>query len=230
MNLRGSVAKLQKFRAGFYLKIAERFNGNALIRDTWTLMAHDLEQQEASLRALPIQFWARLDTEEKALLEVVSDSLKVRDRASVGTMSLQSCFGRTLDLEEPLTLRIYAPLIRYLRADWSDRSLDLYVVIKAHLARLTRTIGPFSGDPALVERSVDLLEKFEQQVQQPAARLKPTMRSAARKIPVVRPRTARASHRSLPSRLKQRGLTKRAKGVRKPLVKNLKIARRRIRR
>ena len=81
MNLRGSVARLQKFGARFYLKVAERFSENALVRDTWMSMARDLEQQKASLRVLPASFWTRFTTEEEALLEAIRESLAVKNGA-----------------------------------------------------------------------------------------------------------------------------------------------------
>src|SRR5437667_189663 len=71
MNLWGPLARLQTKGAEFYLKLADRFSGSEVVRDTWTAMARDLADQAASFKALRPSFWKLLQKEEKTLLEAI---------------------------------------------------------------------------------------------------------------------------------------------------------------
>jgi len=227
MNLRGPLGKLQRGGAGFYSLLAQRFMENELIHDTWTAMATDLLQQQASLKAIRPAFWFHVKAEEKQILQAIQESLahtKVTSRNNHSVLTLHDCFERTLQLEEPLVIRVYAPLIRQLRLHWTDRALDFYVIVNAHVTRLAGLIAGFSGDPALIQRCGNLLNQFEMEAQrsetaEPSRRRSPKgQRASAR----------RAKGRKEPSRRRvaakpQRTLLKKAKTGAKHLVKVEKI-------
>ena len=71
--------------------------------------------------------------------------------------SLPAHLSVSLDLETPLILKFYAPLIRLLRSRETADALDFYIIVKAHVTRLMRIIQSFAGDPALIKRSSVLL-------------------------------------------------------------------------
>jgi hypothetical protein len=167
MGLSSALAKLQKNGMDLYVQMSQFFGENSVVRAGWIEMARDLEQQAAALKILPGSFWTHLKPDEatlKAALELCS-SENVR---SSGDRSLSGCFAAALGFEEPLILKTYVPLIRVLRTEsLTERGLDFYILVKAHVARLTRLIEPYSADPALVQRVHDLLETFEREVQRP---------------------------------------------------------------
>ncbi|MBN1568878.1 MAG: hypothetical protein JXA73_13600 [Acidobacteria bacterium] len=144
---------------------------------------------------------------------------------------LVSCFEHALRLEEPTILKVYAPLIRRLRENLTAPALDFYIVVKAHLARISRETKAFSGDPVLIERSDSLLQAFEKEVQEPHIEVQ----IHAGKKPQVRHMgpgkvTVKKVQKAVP---KARPLAKRAKILHsrtKPLVKKVSIQRRRARR
>lgn len=243
MNLWGPLKKLQKRCSSLYLLLAQRFSTNSLIRDSWATMAQDLDQQAASLRALRPSFWKQLKKQEKGLLTAIKQvsSQFEKDRLDhPSEWSLHDCLARTLDFEEPIILQIYAPLIYRLRTQWTERDLGFYVLVNAHVTRLTRLVQPFSGDPTLTQRSIDLLLRFEREVQrpqpEPAAKKKKAKKKARRSRQPARPALKRARKAAVRLRMlakRPRPLVKRAKVLAKrskPLVKNIKLARRRARR
>jgi hypothetical protein len=243
MNLRASLARVQNLGARFYLQLAKHFDQNTLIRDTWVGMADDFQNQVSSLKELRPLFWRQLQTEEKTLVSVTRDTadlLRVEIATPPSEWSLQACFTRTLGFEEPIIIKLYAPLLYRLRRVGTDHALDFYIMVNAHVIRLTRLIQLFSGDPALIERCSALFHGFERAAQGPPpepviARKKTRLKkSAARRHRLSPVKTA--SKRLLGTRKTvkpRRPLAKRSKVVAKrskPLVKNLNLRRRRARR
>jgi len=234
MSLKSVLAKVQKAGAQFYLKLAEAFVENQLIRDAWVAMSQDMELQAASLEALPTRFWVAFKKDEESLVTAVRNCIALEAIDKKDDRSLHACFVRTLNLEEPLILNAYVPLIRLLRTEWSDHALDFYVMVKSHVTRTSRIIQPFSVDPVLLQRVQSLQQGFEFEVQAPAIPVVLPARKKARKkkAPVARhaaaqrPRKAITATRSLSLRKRVQGLAKRSK----PIVRELEIARRRARR
>lgn len=238
MSLKGAFAKVQNAGAQFYLKLAQFFEENPLIRESWLAMSQDMEQQADSLVELPSRFWITFKKDEEALLDAVQKchTLEVLDKKD--DRSLHSCYVRTLNLEEPLILNAYVPLIRLLRIEWSDHALDFYVMVKSHVARISRLIQPFSVDSALLQRVQNLQQRFELEVQKPAIPIVLPGKKVARKRKGHARRQAvarkpqkviaatRTAKRALSLRKRVQHLSKRAK----PLVGKLEIARRRARR
>jgi hypothetical protein len=234
MSLKNAFAKVQKAGAQLYLKLAERFEDNPLIRESWGAMAQDMEQQTASLKALPTRFWVAFKKDEESLVNAIRNcfALEVIDKKD--DRSLHACFVRTLNLEEPLVLNAYVPLIRLLRTEWSGHALDFYVMVKSHVTRTSRIIQPFSVDPVLLQRVQSLQQRFEFEVQAPAipiilpARKKARKKKAqaARNAAAHKPRRAIAATRTLSLRKRVQRMAKRSK----PMVAKLDIARRRARR
>lgn len=167
-KLKASLLKLQKKQARTYFDISERFRENSLVCEKWRAIGTGLERQAEVLKALPLSFWKGLDGREaRSLLKAVEAA---RDSARAGILeqdSLRQCFINRLDFEEPVILGIYAPILRNLKANWTDRALDWYVLVRSHLTRLIQLIEPFCGDPALAHRCALLVERFDQALQQP---------------------------------------------------------------
>jgi hypothetical protein len=233
MTSLGALVKLQKRGAELYVQVAQFFRENNLIHDTWMSMAQDLERQEASLRDLPSSFWVRMKTDEESLLRSIQQCAVPRPGSPAWAgRSLNECFARTLDFEEPLILRAYVPLIRTLRTDWTGHALDFYIIVKAHVARLYRIIQPTSGDSLLIQRAANLLATFEREVQLPVS-VSPTTVSPLRRSETLHGRQAKSAkprHESAsplrPIRERKTRIAKRAKS----LVKKLELPRRRVRR
>jgi hypothetical protein len=237
MNLKGSLSRLQKASAGFYGNLAQLFDSNWLIRDTWINMAKDMEQQAASLENLPGSLWRKWKDEPGDLAEAIQSCCSTYKRIeSEENKSLQSCFASTLTLEEPLILRAYVPIIRYLRTGYSDQALEFYIMVKAHMARLSRLIQPFAGDPALLQRVANLREFFEHQVQAPV--IPPVRVKKGARRPAFSPRRRNGTKKTAVARtgakvrrvLPLGGRAKRASKRTKALVGKLDLARRRARR
>lgn len=236
MNLRGPVEKLHKSGLGFYTKLAERFSENALIRESWSAMARDLDEQTQSLRLLRPSFWKLLKKEEKTLLVAIAeiDVLPSSKTLDPQSWSLHTSFTRTLDFEEQV-VKVYAPLVYRLRAQ-SGRPLDFYVLVNAHLTRLSRLIQSFSGDPMLAQRSSDLVRRFEKEAQgpEPVPVMKRKVRRGTRVRAARRPALLRRSSRPAAVRKARPRLRTAIKRTAKPakrLVKNVKLSpRRRLRR
>ncbi len=167
MSLKGAFAKVQLTGGNYYLKLAQFFEENPLIRETWAAMAQDVEIQAASLEGLQPRFWKMLKSEEESLLATIRQEIPIKAIDKIEDRSLHSGFIHCLDFEEPLILRAYVPLIRLLRTEWSNRALDFYITVKSHVARISRMIQPFSIDPALIQRAQNLQQRFEFEVQSP---------------------------------------------------------------
>ncbi len=222
MSLAGALAKLQKKGVDLYIHISQFFSENSLIRASWVEMAGDLDRQAEGLKRLPGSFWNRLkaDPGTSAALELCANpdfGHKCDNRR------LSYCFSHTLDFEEPLILRAYVPLIRVLRTEWTDQALEFYIMVKAHLARLTRLIEPFADDPVLIQRANDLLRRFEHEVQEPAVPQAALSKHVAQKIAA-----ARSKKKAVGERTAAHGRSRHQRA--KAIVKKLEIPRRRARR
>ena len=229
-RLRSPLSKLEKAIARFYLQLQQRFEGNNLVSESWAAMGGDLQAQAESLKKLPSSFWQSLKKQEKKLVRATG--LILPEEASRPASSLQACLLQMLDIEEPMILKVYAPLIRRLRAEWTERALDFYVMVKAHIARLARVVQAYSGDPALSQRCAILFHDFEKEVQEPAA-IEIIPKKSARKRAIaarqVRKTVATRSSKVAVAKRHTRALDKLAKRA-KPLVKKIEIAKRRVRR
>ncbi len=233
MSLLGALAKLQKRGSELYLQASQFFSENNLIRETWIEMSRDMEQQTASLKGLPGSFWSRSKLDETTLDAALELCSAPQVHKPWENEALRHCFSRTLDFEEPLILRTYVPLIRVLRTEWTDHALDFYIIVKAHVARLTRIVEPFSGDPVLTQRATHLMETFEREVQVPAmaALLHTRAQAKAAAHPKVQPKEKQAHAHQASSSM--RPLSGRAKTLAKrpkTLVKKIELPRRRARR
>jgi hypothetical protein len=167
MNLQGSITELQDTIFQIYLQLEERFKENQIIRDLWTAMEHDVAQQKSSMNVLPPSFWHQLKEEMDGTIRAIAEGTKKQAVEIKEDHLLKSCLDHALSLEEPTILKIYVPIIRKLRENWTDRALDFYIMVKAHLARITRATQSFAGDPVVIQRANLLLQRFEKEVQEP---------------------------------------------------------------
>jgi hypothetical protein len=232
MSLQGSIADLQETLAKLYLELGQRFNDNPIIRDLWSAMAHDITLQKQSMILLPHSFWNKLKDQKDGFSGSFQEIMRQRFDKE-GDNSLQSCFEHSLLFEEPTISKIYIPIIRKLRENWTEQALDFYIMVKAHLARITRVTHSFAGNPMIIQRATLLLRHFEKEVQEPQVVAKP----ATRKGLVARPMPAKEKRQAKPKKKSPRkpapSLAKRAKSRRagaKPLVKKISLQRRRVRR
>jgi len=225
MSLKSSLARLQRRGARFYLELAEQFGGNSLIRESWQSMARDMEQQAESLQTIPTRFWLQLKDAEKTLEEAVQESQNPRSLDSSDGTSLHGCFDRTLRFEEPLTLRLYAPLIRRLRTESRGHALDFYIMVKAHIARLIRLVQPFSGDPLFTQNALRLLEAFEHEVQAPEAPAPPSPKKSVHRA-AARKQTRKSDLQTNAKASRAVGRAKKLARRAKPLVGKIEIRRR----
>jgi len=243
MSLQGFIGKLQNTCTRMYLDLAKSFVENVLFRETLVSLAHGKEEQAKCLKALPARYWGRHKKEEALFAAVKACLVQRTSPESETETSMQRTLSRVFDFEEPVILRVYAPLIRHLRTEWTDHTLDFYILTKAHVVRLARLAQSFSGNPVLIQRSMTLLEGFERAVQAPDLSLlqerrhvplkksakKPT---AAKSKPAGKKRTLRLAGRKKKHSPKTHPMGNRAKIISKPakrLLKKLSIARRRAR-
>ena len=230
MNLQGSITHLQDTVTKLYVELEHRFKENQLIRDLWSAMAHDISQQKRSMSLIPPSFWHRLKAEQDGLARAISES-KRQITESETDPSLRGCFERALSLAEPTILKIYVPVIRKLRGNWIDQALDFYIMVKAHLARITRVTQMFAGDPILIQRSNLLLQSFEKDVQEPQI-VPQSQAQKSHKARVKQEKHAAKPQKKKPSP-KPAQLAKHSKSHHsrtKPLVKKIKLAARRAHR
>ena len=228
MNLHGSIKELQNTIVQLYVKLEQRFSENHLISELWSAMAHDVSQQILSLNALPQSFWNELKKDRDGLSIEASESARHQSIDIEEDQSLGNCFDHALRIEEPTIMKVYAPLIRKLRENLTAPALDFYIMVKAHLARISRVTESFSGDPVVIQRSNSLLQAFEKEVQEPHIEIRIPKKKKAhaiqtihRKAPVKKPRKAAGKTRPIAKRAKI--LHSRAK----PLVKKVGLQRRR---
>jgi len=226
MNLQVSITEFQDTLARLYLELEHRFKENQLIRDLWSAMAHDVTQQKRSLSVIPPSFWHKLKKEHDGWSKAISESTQQQAAEKKEDQSLKACFERALLFEEPATLKIYVPIIRKLRENWTDQALDFYIMVKSHLARIARVTQSFAGDPIIVLRSNVLLQHFEKGVQAPHVEAE----RPARRTHGAHP--AQEKHAAKPKKLAQKAsaVAKHAQSHHsrtKPLVEKINLPRRR---
>jgi hypothetical protein len=232
MNLHGSINELQNAIVQLYHKLEQRFRENKIISDLWGAMANDIAQQISCLNALPPSFWSHIRNELSAFSEIINSDFhaQIRDKSSAG--SLKNCFEFSLHVEEPFMLKAYVPIIRCLRENKTNQSLEFYILVKAHLARITRATQAYSGDPIIIQRSNLLLQAFEKEVQEHQATINVKI-AAPNPIPVPKkvkqeakqPRTSakRAIAKSASHPLGKRSLS--PPGRAKPLADKVELRR-----
>ena len=217
MNLKGSLNKLLQMGSHHYDTLNQRFSANSLIKNEWAEMARDKNQQAECLGSLHPSFWKLLKEKDKETVEAFAATLDVvREKAKSGPSegSLQDWLGRTLDLEEPVLLKIYAPLIFRLRTDDSGQALGFYVMVNAQVTRLARLIRGFSGDPSLIQRCLSLQLEFEKAAQGPEPEIVPARKTGrSRKTRTAVSARKRASQRGRPK-------TQKAKVAKKAAAKS----------
>ena len=218
MGLHASLAKMLRAGSRFYQERADCFVHNPVIREAWLLLAHDMQQQARSLESLPPDFWREFHSSEREIISNIEKCSFIKARGyPCDTVPLQDSIVRTLSFEEPVILGIFAPLIRRLRLAWIERALDFYVMVKAHVARLTHLVRTYSSDPVLIQRGISLLGAFEQEVQKPAA-------SAAKKVEAARRTTKRKPAAQVSKRTGSVAARKAAKAVGPPLAGRMAAA------
>ena len=233
MNLQDAITGLQDTVIQLYLQLEKRFKENQIIHDLWTAMAHDVTQQKSSMSAFPPSFWHKLKEDMDGTLGEISESTMRQVVDNKGNQSLKSCLEHALSLEEPTILRIYVPIIRKLRDNWTDKALDFYIMVKAHLARITRVTQSFAGDPVIIQRANLLLQRFEKEVQEPQIVMEPPKLRKAHPVHAVQP--SREKHAAKPAKktVSKPALAKHAQSHHKrtkPLVEKINLPRRRVRR
>ncbi len=231
MNLFGPITELQNTVVKLYLKLEHRFKENGLIRDLWSAMAHDISQQINSLKALPPSFWNQLKKDQDGLLETIIKKAQQQVDEKTEDLALRNCFELALSLEEPTILKIYVPIIRSLRKNSTNPALDFYIMVKAHLARITRETESFSGDPIIIQRSNSLLQSFEKEIQEPQI----AIGLPDKKTMVSQHEREKEPEEKKPKKISKPAhpLAKRASmhhGRAKPLVKKVELQRRRAHR
>jgi hypothetical protein len=229
MSLQGFIGKLQNSCARMYLGLAKSFVENGLFRETLASLAQDKEEQAKCLKALPSKYWNRYK-KEKALFAAVKECMALLQKPeNEPDRSMQHILSRAFDFEEPIILGIYAPLIRDLRTEWKDHTLDFYILTKAHVVRLARIAQSFSGNPVIIQRSMTLQENFEKAVQAPDLSLLQENSQTRLKRTAKKPKAAQPTHK-VKHALKTRPLADRAKVIpkhAKPTLKKISLARRR---
>ncbi len=230
LTLRGTLSQLQRAVAKYYSQLQQRFESNYLISGMWAALGHDLQAQVESLGKLPHSFWLSVADHEKELMDAAG-SLPT-PHAETQDRSLQISLAQTIELEEPIILKVYAPLTRHLRRAWTEQALDFYVIVKAHIARVAQSVQLFSGDPALSQRCALLLQSFEKEVQEPLQIPKPRVKKRQKKA-VAASRKIRKSRRIYPrAAIKKESILSRVKAAKRPepMVRKIKLSRRRARR
>lgn len=224
MNLHGSITELQNRVVGLYLKFGQRFKENNVISELWSAMASDVSQQVKSLDGLPGSLWHELKQGDDEFSGVIKDT-KSRIPENTEDCSLRGGFEYALSIEEPIILKIYGPILRNLREHWSAQALDFYIVVKAHLTRITRVMQAYAGDPLILQRSSSLLQQFEKEVQAPAVAVAEPVRKKPAREKKSQPKSKRKSAPKHPLAVKH------ARSERsKPLVEKINLPRRRARR
>ena len=185
MSLYGSIKEVQNTIEGFYLKLGQRFNENKLIMKLWNQMAQDVSQQIQSLHELPKSFWTRLQKDQNGLMQTIKAEIKPQNHEIEKDISLSECIEKAIQSEEAVILKIYVPIIRNLRKNWTGQALDFYIMVKAHTVRIKRVAEAFSGDPIVMQHSALLFQGFEKEIQEPdieiIQKIKPSRKSRTAK-------------------------------------------------
>ena len=200
MNLSGPIAEHQNSLQRMYQKLADRFEENSIIQALWRDMSEDVSLQIQGLRALPSSFWNQLKKSPDIHLEAAVREYRPA-AASMETVSLRESFELVLQSAEPVLLKIYARIVRLLRGTpVTHQSLDFYILVKAHVARIVRGIESFAGDPVLIRRAQLLLYELEKEVQKPEPEVKVAVTATeARKASVAaaKPTSTKATPKTL---------------------------------
>ena len=192
MNPLGAIVEHQNSLLRFYRKLEERFEENGIIQSFWQDMAEDVALQIQSLKSLPSSLWNQLKTDADNSFESTIKTVKevYAPPADIADISLRDCFEISMQLAEPVVLKIYARVIRMLRKNPAVTALNFYILLKTHVTRLVRTTESFTGDPLLVRRAQLLLAGLEKEVKEPALEIKApalargVLQAKASKIPV----------------------------------------------
>ena len=171
MNLLAAIAEHQDSLLQLYLKLEQRFEENTTIHALWSDMAGDVSMQIQSLKSLPPSLW---DQFENAPDDGFVSAVKSVDfqPADVADISLRDCFEISLQMAEPVVLKIYARVVRLLRKNSTAPALNFYILVKSYVARLVRTAESFAGDPLLIRRAQLLRAELEKEVQEPDPEIK----------------------------------------------------------
>ena len=167
MSLYSSIKAIQKNIEKTYLIVEKRFSSNRAIQDLWSRMAMDVSRQIDSLQELPKSFWIRLKKDQEELLGTIKKEIRLQSFDDSEDLLLSDCIQKAIDSEEAIILKIYVPLIRNLRKNWSGQELNFYIMVKAHIVRFRTAAQSYSGDPEVLQRAVNLIERFEKEVQEP---------------------------------------------------------------
>ena len=164
MNLTDAIGVHQNSLLQLYRKLEKRFAENSVIRTLWHDMAGDISSQIQSLAALPPSLWnefknASDDDFESAIKNI---SLPLPDLTDI---SLRDGFEISLQLTEPVVLKIYSRVVGSLRKNSTAQSLNFYMLVKTYITRLIRTTESFAGDPMLTNRAQMLLQRLEKEIQ-----------------------------------------------------------------
>ncbi|MBN2319412.1 MAG: hypothetical protein JXR49_10065 [Acidobacteria bacterium] len=225
MSLYGSIKEVQNNIEKFYLNLEQRFNENKLISDLWCQMAQDVSQQIQSLHDLPKSFWSRLKKDPVELIKTIKTDIKPQDLEIESDISLSECIDKAIQSEEAIILKIYVPLIRNLRKNWTGQALDFYIMVKAHTVRIKRVAEAFSGDPIVMQHATLLFQGFEKEIQEPDAEIIQKIKSARKNRTVrgkksVKPKTQAKSKTRAKTKLKAEAKPKiRAKAKAKAVAK-----------
>ena len=171
MNLLGTIVERQNSLQQLYRKLEKRFEENNVVRTLWRDMADDVSLQIQSLKSLPSPFWNQLKNAPDAGFESVIKGISF-PAADVTDISLRDGFELSLQMAEPVVLKIYARVVRSLRKNSTAPALNFYILVKAYVARLARTTHSFAGDPPLIQRAQLLMQGFEREVQEPNSEIK----------------------------------------------------------
>ncbi|MDR0311267.1 MAG: hypothetical protein LBJ21_06760 [Acidobacteriota bacterium] len=166
-----AIAERQNSLLQLYQKLEKRFEENNVIRTLWRDMAGDVSLQIQSLKSFPSSFWNQFknapdDGFESAVKSVSPPPSDVTD------ISLRNSFELSLQMAEPVVLKIYARVIRLLRKNSTAPALNFYILVKAYVARLVRTTNSFAGDPLLIRRAELLMLELEREAQEPSPEIK----------------------------------------------------------
>jgi hypothetical protein len=197
MNLSGSIAEHQNSLQRMYRKLADRFEENSIIQALWRDMSEDVSLQAQGLKSLPASFWNQLRKNPDSRLEAAVKEYRPAV-ANTETISLRESFELALQSSEPIILKIYARIVRLLRGSpVTVQSLDFYILVKSHAARIVRTTESFAGDPILIRRAQLLLQGLEKEVQEPEPEVIKAAISAAKtqkpSVAAVKPSAGKVS-------------------------------------
>jgi len=181
MSLYGSIKEVQNTIEKVYVKLEQRFNENKLISDLWSQMGQDVSQQIQSLHDLPKSFWSRLKKDQAELIGTIKTEIKPQSFEINKDLSLSDCIEKAILSEEVIILKIYVPLIRNLRKNWTGQALDFYIMVKAHIVRIKRVAEAYSGDPIVMQHAALLFRTFEHEIQEPDAEVIEKIRAARKR-------------------------------------------------